>query len=124
MSDVASGSEILSTDRLVQFQSEVDNLRVSGGAANPERTGVRAGAVLMGIGVALAFVGVLIGLGSDSGNDNTDAITLAAAGVAVTLVGVALWLRNSMTRYLRYWLIRLVYEQREQADRIVESNKS
>ena len=35
-------------------------------------------------------------------------------------IGAALFVRYSMTRYLRYWLIRTVYEQRLQTDRTVE----
>ena len=40
-------------------------------------------------------------------------------GLLVGLVGVVLWLRNSLTRYLRYWLIRLIYEDREQTERLI-----
>ena len=32
-----------------------------------------------------------------------------------------IWIRNSLTRYLRFWIIRLVYEQREQTDRLIEA---
>jgi hypothetical protein len=45
----------------------------------------------------------------------------AIIGLAISMVGIILWIRNSMTRYLRYWIIRLVYEQREQTDRIIEA---
>ena len=34
-------------------------------------------------------------------------------------MGIVLWIRNSLTRYFRFWLIRLVYEQREQTDRLI-----
>jgi hypothetical protein len=37
------------------------------------------------------------------------------------VVGIVIWLRNSLTRYLRYWLIRLVFEEREQTDQIVKA---
>ena len=30
-------------------------------------------------------------------------------------------MRNSLTRYLRYWIIRLVYEQREQTERLIQA---
>jgi len=123
MSDVtATGSDALSSARLAQFQAEVEKLRVTGGTANPERTGAKGGVALMAIGVALAVIGLLLGLTSDNGNDNTDAITLSVTGTGLGIVGSALWLRNSLTRYFRFWLIRLVYEQREQTDRIVGGN--
>jgi hypothetical protein len=40
-------------------------------------------------------------------------------GLIVGIVGVALWIRNSITSYLRYWLIRLIYEDREQTERLI-----
>ena len=95
MTDTSTGdSGALSNARLDQFTSEVNQLRVTGGAANPERQGAMWGAGLMGVGAIAA------------------------------IVGLALYMRNSMTRYLRFWLIRLVYEQREQADRIVDASKN
>ncbi len=43
---------------------------------------------------------------------------LSNFGLALTLVGSVLFLVMSLQRYLRYWLIRLIYEQRDQTDRI------
>jgi hypothetical protein len=42
-------------------------------------------------------------------------------GIALTTIGAALYVRHSLSRYLQYWLIRLVYEQREQTDRTIEA---
>jgi hypothetical protein len=36
-------------------------------------------------------------------------------------VGIVIWARNSITRYLRYWIVRLVYEQREQTEQLVQA---
>ena len=49
----------------------------------------------------------------------------AQAGLLATvgLVGAIVWLRNSLTRYMRYWIIRLVYEQREQTDRLLDQER-
>ena len=44
-------------------------------------------------------------------------------GVGLAIVGIVIWVRNSLTRYLRYWIVRLVYEQREQTDAIVQALK-
>ena len=30
-------------------------------------------------------------------------------------------IRNSLTRYFRFWLTRLIYDNREQTDRLIES---
>jgi hypothetical protein len=42
-------------------------------------------------------------------------------GLACVTAGSVLFARYSMTRFLQYWLIRLVYEQEAQTDRIVEA---
>jgi len=41
----------------------------------------------------------------------------------VGVVGAVIWVRNSFTRYMRYWLIRLIYEQREQTDSLVAEQR-
>ena len=57
-----------------------------------------------------------------SGISSAPAVPIAVtACVGVSIVGIVIWIRNSMTRYLRYWIIRLVYEQREQTERIVDA---
>jgi hypothetical protein len=109
------------SDRLAQFQDEVAKLKVSGGGANPERL-----AALWGIGITIAgFVVAIIAywsaLDSAQPNDQVRSLIVAVIAMGAVLVGIALWLRNSITRYLRYWLIRLVYEEREQTDQIVKA---
>ena len=37
------------------------------------------------------------------------------------IVGAALFIRYSLGRYLRFWMIRLIHEQRAQTDRVVEA---
>ena len=36
----------------------------------------------------------------------------------ITIVGTGLFVVFSLTRYFRYWLVRLIYEQRDQTDRL------
>ena len=81
----------MSPSRLDQFEAEVAKLKVTGGGANPERLGAWWG------------------------------IGLTILGFVVAIVGIAIWLRNSLTRYLRYWIVRLVYEQREQTEQLIQA---
>ena len=53
--------------------------------------------------------------------DHPAAEIFALIGIGISLVGIVIWVRNSLTRYLRYWIIRLVYEQREQTDQLIEA---
>jgi branched-chain amino acid transport system ATP-binding protein len=42
-------------------------------------------------------------------------------GLGLIIAGAALFVRYSMTRYLRFWLLRMIYEERMQTDRNVEA---
>jgi hypothetical protein len=114
----------LSTDqmaspRLEQFQAEVDGLKVTGGKANPERTGQILGGILMLVGLILGFY-AYFGLSHPASGplQQGDATVLGLLGVGFTIVGTGLFVVFSLTRYFRYWLVRLIYEQRDQTDRL------
>ncbi|MCE2512767.1 MAG: hypothetical protein J4F50_09500 [Acidimicrobiia bacterium] len=116
--------------RLQEFESAVREIGATGGRANPERTGARLGLTLLVAGSLVALAGMLWrrgDIGASGANDLLTEIVSAgngaifvALGLAIALVGGLVWLRNSLTRYLRHWLIRLIYEDRANTDRIVE----
>ncbi len=123
MSDVKTDetSGKLSSPRLAEFKDEVGKLKVSGGGANPERLGAQWGIGLTIVGIIVVVVSWISGK-NDTKFEFIQRDTIGAMiGVAVTIVGVAIWVRNSITRYLRYWIVRLIYEQREQTDRLIEA---
>ena len=47
-----------------------------------------------------------------------DALVVALAGVALSIVGAALFLRYSLTGVLRYWMARQSYDLAQLADRL------
>ena len=47
--------------------------------------------------------------------------TGAFIGIALIIAGAAFFIRYSLARYLRFWLLRLVWESRANADRIVDA---
>jgi hypothetical protein len=116
--DPATGA--LSSERLHEFQDEVAKLKVSGGGANPERLAERWGIALVIVGFIIAVLSWYSAYNANNFADIHRSAIAAAIGVGVAIVGIVIWIRNSMTRYLRYWIIRLVYEQREQTDRLTE----
>ena len=77
-------------------------------------------AVLAAVAAALAIT-IAAYFGSHSSNPPTqqDFVVVALIGVALTVVGAALFLRYSFAQFLRFWLARLIYEQQAQTDRIV-----
>ncbi len=118
-------------DRLQQFGKEVDGLRITGGKASPERTGSLAGSVLMALGLLVALWTALAQRGDTTSADATtilntivgteNALVVIVLGLSLAIVGGMLWVRNSLTRYLRYWLVRLIYEDRSNTDRLIEA---
>lgn len=107
--------------RLQEFQSQVDDLRLTGGKANPERMAVRGAVVLFIIAVALGLAAYFGSTSATDARDQNELIILALVGVIVGLGSVGLFVRASVTRYFRYWLIRLVYEDRANTDRLIEA---
>ncbi len=112
-----------SSPRLQEFQTQVDDLRLSGGKANPERMAVRVAIALFVVAVAIALIAYFTSTGASDSRDQNDAIILALVGVVIALGAVGLFVRASITRYFRYWLVRLVYEDRANTDRLIEALK-
>ena len=112
-----------SSPRLQEFQTQVDDLRLSGGKANPERMAVRVAIALFVVAVAIALIAYFTSTGASDSRDQNDAIILALVGVVIALGAVGLFVRASITRYFRYWLVRLVYEDRANTDRLIEDLK-
>lgn len=120
-----------SSPRLAAFQEEVAKLGVTGGKANPERKLVRFGVFLIIAGIVLEVVALILSLntsgipadasaaeqisaGLGSGRDQGHALIIALCGLAAILAGGIFYIANSLSRFFRYWLVRLIYEIREQ----------
>ena len=123
MSDVKTDptASSMSSPRLAQFQDEVGKLKVTGGGANPERLASQWGIGLVVVGFVIAIISWFSAQDSSDTLVNLRSIIFAIIGVGISVVGIVIWLRNSITRYLRYWIIRLVYEQREQTEQLIEA---
>ncbi len=105
------------------LEQAVAALRV-GGVHGPETRALVAGGVLMLAGVALVIAGWWGVSGTlDVGRQMPYLVSGGLAGLALATIGAALYVRYSLARYLRYWLIRLVHEQRDQSERSLEEQR-
>lgn len=107
--------------RLQEFQTEVDSLKVTGGKANPERVWVILSVLGLLVGVILTLVGFILTQGTKSTLDFATYNAMGNFGIALTVASAAVFVVMSLRRYFRFWLVRLIFEQREQTDRIVGS---
>jgi hypothetical protein len=109
-----------SSPRLQEFQSEVDKLKVTGGKANPERAWLILSVLGMIIGVVLGLIGFISTQGTKSQLDFATYNAMGNFGIALTVASTGVFIVMSLRRYFRYWLVRLIFEQRAQTDRVVE----
>ena len=113
MTDTPAKSEL--APRLVEFQREVDALKVTGGKANPERNGMIFGVVVMIASIVIAIIAYSTTHSSVNSADWADGNALGNIAIALAVVGATFFFVFSIRRYLRYWLIRLIYEIRGEA---------
>jgi membrane associated rhomboid family serine protease len=111
---------IESQDRVEQFRAEIAEMKLRDPATSRERIWLGLGIALMAVGAALALASYLISHQSTSSLVQNDAVTLGLAGIAAAVIGAALFLRYSLASFLRFWLARLIYEQKAQTDRMLE----
>lgn len=101
-------------DRIERFRQELAELKTATKRSTAEQ-------LLLWLAIVLMVAGALIGFGAfisshHSGADSIgqanqrDMIVLALAGVALAIVGSALYLRHSFARFLRFWMLRSLYE--------------
>ena len=71
--------------RLQEFQSEVDQLKVTGGKANPERVWVILSVIGMIVGVVLGLFGWIATQGTKSALDFASYNAMGNFGIALTI---------------------------------------
>lgn len=111
-------------DRITEFREEIAQMRLSGSSAVSERRLLVLGVVAVLAGLALAvFGGIMVTNTTENvaANQRAYLATGTLLGIALVIAGAALFIRYSMARYLRFWLVRLVHESRTNTDRIVDA---
>ncbi|MCO5313462.1 MAG: hypothetical protein M9952_11085 [Microthrixaceae bacterium] len=109
-------------DRIQQFNKEIGDLKLKASSGENESRLLVVGVVLSIAGLVLAIYGGLMVQGTlNEFNQRSYTATGSFIGLALLIAGAALFIRYSIARYLRFWLIRLVHESRANTDRIVEA---
>jgi hypothetical protein len=112
----------MNEDRISTFSAEIADLKLSGAKGDRERWLLGLGTVLLIAGVALAVIGGMQASGaSDPGDQWAFIATGSLIGLALVVAGAALFVRYSVAKFMRFWLVRLVHEHRSETDRLVEA---
>lgn len=114
MSDTTS----MSDDRAEQFKAEIAEMKLKTGRARTENMLQILGVVLMigGIALALGAYSASLNVTATPGSnvdvlDSNSYTPLAIAGLAISVTGGFLFLRYSLAKFLRFWLLRQSYER-------------
>jgi hypothetical protein len=108
--------------RADRFVRELAELKIPDPASKRAGLWLRAGILGMVVGVVLGVSAYFMSHNTTDPLEQRDAITLGLAGVAVSVVGGALFLRYSLTGFLRYWMARQSYDLNLLADRLIEKD--
>jgi hypothetical protein len=111
---VTQASDTGATERVERFKEEIDRLNVVEPVAKREL-------MLFRLGVALLVIGPIVSAAGFVTDQPRDATNVGLLGVAITVAGAALFVSYSLSRFLRFWLVRLSLEQRAATDRVVDA---
>lgn len=98
-------------DRTRQLDAELRALGAPSDTGRRDTVLAALGAVLMVAGVVVGIVGYGISATTSDPLRQRDALALGPIAITLAIVGLALFLRFSATRFLRFWLARLIHER-------------
>ncbi|MFF0224054.1 hypothetical protein [Streptomyces sp. NPDC004629] len=96
--------------RAERFARELAELKIPDPAAARAALWLRIGQLLMAVGLVLGAIAFPLAHGTDDSLAQGDALALGLGGIAAAVVGAALFLRYSLTGFLRFWLARRSYD--------------
>lgn len=109
-------------ERATQFREEIESMKLKASGSENESRLLALGVVLSVVGIGLAVVGgIQVTNTLNPANQRAYLATGSFLGIALLIAGAALFVRYSLARYMRFWLVRLVHESRSNTDRIVEA---
>jgi hypothetical protein len=97
--------------RTEAFKDEVKGLKIKDPNASRDSLMLKVGIAVMLIGVIVSIVSYFVSHNTSSSLEQNDALTIGLIGIAVTVLGAALFLRYSFAAFMRFWLARLLFEQ-------------
>ena len=114
----------MNEDRIQTFKEEIGELKLRRARADREHWLLVLGVVGLVAGVGMAIFGGFQASGSAILEDQVAFLaTGTLIGLALVIAGTALFVRYSLARFMRFWLVRLVHEHRSETDRLISALK-
>ena len=103
-------------DRHERFAADLE--AVGHRTSRGDRRLVLGGAAVMAVGVVLAVVAYAMSTGQSDTRDVISSGILAMIGLCLVVAGGAVFVRSSLTEFLRFWMLRMLAENpRDRAGR-------
>ena len=106
--------------RADRFVRDLAELKIPDPAAGRAALWLRLGGILMVAGLVLGASAFFMSHGTGDPLVQRDGLALGLGGVASSVVGSALFLRSSLTGFLRFWMARQSFDLAQLADRLLE----
>lgn len=106
----------MNDDRAEQFRQEIAGMHIRTPQAETERWMLIGGVAGMAVGLIMVVASWYGASGTTVIVDSLSYLLSALIGMGLVFVGAALFVRYSLTRYMRYWLLRIIYEEQASAD--------
>ena len=113
-------TDAMTDDRIERFRAEVAGLRLRTGGQRQDTAVAIVGLVLMVGGLVAALITYETSLHQSSALNIGSEQILALSMVALTVIGAALFLFAALARFLRFWMLRQLYEGQAHVDSLVE----
>jgi ABC-type tungstate transport system substrate-binding protein len=98
-------------DRRAEFEAELAKVRLKTGTAETEQRWMTIGAVTAIAGLVVAVIAYIMSTGQSDTRDVISSVVLGLVGVSLAVVGSVVFLRYSLSHFLRFWMLRFIYEQ-------------
>lgn len=112
---------MLTEEKIEQFRGEVAGLKLRTGGQRRDTVLQIIGAVLMVGGFVAALIDYEASLSQNSSLNLASEQILAISMIGLVVIGAALFVFASLARFLRFWMLRQLYEGQAHVDDLVES---
>ena len=110
-------------ERVERFKAEAAELNLKAGNTGREAQFQALGALLMFVGVVGSLIAYLGATGAGATGDVVEMVGLGIFFLTLGVVGSAIFLRYSLAKFMRFWLLRQMYEGQAHIDQVVEAIK-
>ena len=112
---------MLTEDKMDRFRADVADLKLKTGRQQRDSAVQVAGGVLMVLGVVAAVLLYEASLHQSDARNIASEEILTVGALGVTLIGATLFAVATVTKFLRLWLLRQLYEGQAHLDAVVEA---